>query len=157
MWPGGEWMLKVRSPQDLGAGILFVLIGLAGVYFGQDLAFGSARRMGPGYFPVIISYMIICMGLIVTVRAFRVDGPAMEKFRLRPILMLVLALAAFGFLIAQLGVIISSFLMVGIAAYARYEKVNIVETIIFAIAVSAFMVLVFVYGLNQPMPLWWKS
>ena len=44
-------MFRVRSPQDLGAGVVFVLIGAAGIYFGQDLAFGSAARMGPGYFP----------------------------------------------------------------------------------------------------------
>lgn len=150
-------MLKVRSPQDLGAGILFLIIGLAGVYFGKDLTFGTARRMGPGYFPVVISYMIMFMGAVVTLRSFKLDGPAIEKFHLRPALMLMVALAAFGFLIAQIGVVLSSILMMVVAAYARYEEVKLLETLVFALAVSAFMVLVFVYGLSQPMPLWWNS
>ena len=37
-------MLRVRSPQDLGAGLVFTLIGLAGFYFGTDLTFGTAAR-----------------------------------------------------------------------------------------------------------------
>ena len=39
-----------EAPQNLGAGAVFVLIGVAGLYFGRELAFGTAARMGPGYF-----------------------------------------------------------------------------------------------------------
>ena len=61
-------MVRVRSPQDLGAGVVFVVIGVAGYYFGRDLAFGSAARMGPGYFPMLLSVLIIAIGLIVGFR-----------------------------------------------------------------------------------------
>lgn len=148
-------MLKVRSPQDLGAGLLFLAVGTAGIYFGQDLQFGSARRMGPGFFPLIISGLIIAMGMLVALRSLSVDGPAIERFQFRPIFMLMLALAVFGFLISKIGVVLTSSLMMVIAAYARREKVKILETLVFALVVSAFVVLVFVYGLNQPMPMWW--
>lgn len=148
-------MLKVRSPQDLGAGLLFLALGAAGIYFGQELAFGTARRMGPGYFPTIISGLIMLLGLIVAGRSFRIDGPAIERLQFRPIFMLMVALAVFGFLISKIGVVLASALMMIVAAYARREKVNILETLVFAFAVSAFVVLVFVYGLSQPMPLWW--
>ena len=63
-------MLRVKSPQDLGAGLVFVLIGLAGLYFGSDLTFGTAARMGPGYFPILLSAMIAAVGeLGVPIRA----------------------------------------------------------------------------------------
>lgn len=149
-------MLRVRSPQDLGAGILFLLIGAAGIYFGRDLTFGSARNMGPGYFPSIISGLIILAGFVTVGKSLAVDGPAIERFQLRPIFMLMVALAIFGFLISQIGVVITAVLMMVAAAYAR-PNVKLVETIIFAVCVSAFVVLLFVYGLNQPMPLWWNS
>ena len=58
-------MLQVKSPQDLGAGLAFMLIGLAGLYFGSDLAFGSSSRMGPGYFPTLLSALIIVVGLVI--------------------------------------------------------------------------------------------
>lgn len=150
-------MFKVKSPQDFGAGILFLLIGVAGIYFGQDLAFGSARRMGPGYFPSIISGLIMVIGLLIAAKSLRVDGPGIERIHIRPILMLMIALAVFGFLISKIGVVITSILMIVIAAYARREKVNLVETLLFGVIFAAFVVLVFVYGLRQPMPIWWNS
>lgn len=149
-------MLRVRSPQDFGAGILFLLIGVAGIYFGRDLAFGSTSNMGPGYFPTIISALITLIGVIVAAKALSVDGPPIEKVHIRPILFLMLAIAAFGFLIAKIGVVISAFLLIMLAAYARRE-VNFIETIIFAIATSIFVVLIFVYALGQPMPIWWGN
>ncbi len=149
-------MLKVRSPQDLGAGILFLLIGLAGLYFGSELEFGRARAMGPGYFPTIISSLIMLIGLVLSGRALALAGPAIEKIQIRPILMVVIALAVFGFLVRQIGIVISASLMMVIAAYAR-PRVNLVEAAIFAAAMTLFVVLVFVYGLNQPMPLFWNG
>lgn len=149
-------MPRVKSPQDFGAGVLFLLIGAAGLYFGSDLDFGTARRMGPGFFPTIISWLIVGLGLFVGFRALAVDGPAIERLQLRPILMIVIALATFGFLIKAIGVVLTAILMMVIAAYAR-PKVRLVETLIFAVCMTAFIVLVFVFGLNQPMPLWWNS
>ena len=57
-------MLRVKSPQDFGAGVVFVLLGLAGYYFGSDLAFGTAARMGPGYFPMLLSGLIVVVGAV---------------------------------------------------------------------------------------------
>lgn len=149
-------MLKVKSPQDLGAGVLFLAIGLAGIVLGRDLDFGTARNMGPGYFPMLISALIVLLGLIVAVRAFSLEGPAIERLQLRPILMLLVALAVFSFLIREIGVVITSILMMVVAAYAR-PNVSVVETLIFAVCVAAFVALIFVFGLNQPMPLWWNG
>jgi hypothetical protein len=149
-------MLKVRSPQDLGAGVLFLLIGCAGLFLGRDLEFGSARSMGPGYFPMLISGLIILIGLVVSVRSFSVDGPAIERLQIRPILVLLVSLAIFSLLIREIGVVFTSILMMVVAAYAR-PKVAVLETLLFAVCVAAFVALVFVYGLNQPMPLWWNS
>jgi len=147
-------MNLIRSPQDFGAGLLFVLIGGAGLYFGSELSFGSARQMGPGYFPTIVSWMILVLGLFVAGRSLTFDGQAIERIRLRPILMILLALGLFGFLIAKTGVIVASVLLIFVTAYAR-PGVRVVETAIFAAALTASIVLVFVYALGQPMPLWW--
>ena len=77
-------MLRVKSAQDLGAGLVFMLIGLAGFCFGTDLAFGTAARMGPGYFPVLLSGLIIAIGLVLGLRGVTVEGPPIEPvFRVR--------------------------------------------------------------------------
>lgn len=149
-------MLKVKSPQDLGAGVVFLLIGLAGIVLGRDLDFGSARNMGPGYFPVLISGFIVLIGAIVAGRSFSIEGPAVERLQVRPLLMLLVALAVFSFLIREIGVVLTSILMMIVAAYAR-PNVNIIETVVFAVCVATFVAVVFVFGLNQPMPLWWNG
>jgi hypothetical protein len=151
-------MLQVKSPQDFGAGVLFLIIGAAGLYLGSDLTFGSARNMGPGYFPSIISGLIMLIGAVVAVKALAVHGPSIERIQVKPILFLLLAIGAFGLFIATIGVVLSSILLVIFAAYARpWREVNIYETLVFAVGVSLFVVVVFVYGLGQPMPIWWSN
>ena len=76
-----------------------MLIGLAGFCFGTDLAFGTAARMGPGYFPVLLSGLIIAIGLVLGLRGVTVEGPPIEPVQLRPISFIVAAILIFGFLI----------------------------------------------------------
>ncbi|HEY7552332.1 MAG TPA: tripartite tricarboxylate transporter TctB family protein, partial [Hyphomicrobiaceae bacterium] len=89
-------MLRIKSPQDVGAALVFIVIGLAGAYFGRDLAFGSAGSMGPGYFPIILSWIIVAIGVIVGARALAIEGPPIEPVQLRPIAVIVAAILIFG-------------------------------------------------------------
>src|SRR5262249_51966495 len=41
----------------------------------RDYELGSARRMGPGYFPAVLSLLLIGIGLLTMARAFLVRGP----------------------------------------------------------------------------------
>jgi hypothetical protein len=150
----GGAMLRVRSPQDLGAGVVFVVIGLAGIYFGSNLAMGTAARMGPGYFPVMLSYLIVALGLVVSGRAFATDGPDIEPIHLRPIFFVIASLLIFGLLIDQAGLAITTVVLTVVAAYARRE-VNLIETLLLGAGLALFTIAVFVYGLNQPLPAWW--
>lgn len=147
-------MLRVRSPQDLGAGVVFIVIGLAGIYFGRTLAMGTAARMGPGYFPVMLSYLIVALGLVVAARGFTTDGPEIEGIQLRPIFFVIASLLVFGWLIDYVGLAITTVALTVIAAYARRE-VNLTETLILGAGLALFTIAVFVYGLNQPLPAWW--
>ena len=78
-------MIGIKAPRDIGAGLLFVAIGAAGLYFGRDLTYGSSARMGPGFFPIILSWLIIGLGVIVGARGFAVRGPRIEAVPWRPI------------------------------------------------------------------------
>jgi hypothetical protein len=147
-------MLRIRSPQDLGAAVVFVAIGLAGAYFGRDLAFGSAGRMGPGYFPIILSWAIVGVGIVVGVKSLTIDGPRVEPIQFRPLLVIIAAILAFGFLISTVGLAISAVLLTVLAAYARRDA-SLGEALLLGIGLAAFTVIVFVYGLSQPLPAWW--
>jgi hypothetical protein len=147
-------VFRVRSPQDLGAGAVFLLIGTAGAYFGNDLAFGTAARMGPGYFPVLLSWLIIIIGVIVAFRGVTIEGPPIEPVQLRPMLFVVAAILMFGYLIDALGLGLTAITLTVVAAYARRDA-SFSEALLLGAALAIFAVLVFVYALSQPLPAWW--
>jgi hypothetical protein len=147
-------MFRVKSPQDFGAGVLFLAIGIAGIYFGQDLAFGSAGRMGPGYFPTLLSSIVVLLGVIVGLRSLALEGPPLEPTKLRPLIFILVAILAFGYLIEQIGLAITTTGLAVFAAYAR-KDVNLKETILLAVALAVFAIVVFAYALGQPLPIWW--
>jgi hypothetical protein len=147
-------MLRIKSPQDIGAAVVFMGIGLAGLYFGSDLAFGSAGRMGPGYFPMILSSLILGIGVIVGLKALTIEGPPIEAMHLRPILVVVAAILAFGYLIDRIGLALTAALLTVMAGFARRD-VNLLETALLAVGLALFSVGLFVYGLSQPFPAWW--
>jgi hypothetical protein len=147
-------MLRVKSPQDLGAGLVFMLIGLAGLYFGSDLAFGTASRMGPGYFPAVLSMLILAIGIVVGLRGLSTEGPPIEPVQLRPIGFIIAAILIFGILIQSVGLALTAVLLTMFAAFARRE-VNLIETFLLGAGLAIFTVSVFVYLLGQPLPAWW--
>jgi hypothetical protein len=146
-------VITIRSPRDFGAGILFVAIGLAGAYYGSDLRLGSAARMGPGYFPQIISWCIVALGVFIGVRSLGMRGPPLERMQLRPLGVLVASSLVFGYAIEQVGLVIASMAALLIASYAR-RGANWREALALAVGLTVFAAIVFVWALGQPLPLW---
>jgi len=154
MDPTGEEMLRVKSPQNLGAAVIFIGLALIGLVFGRDLRFGSAARMGPGFFPTILSLLILGIGLLKAASAFIVEGPAIEKPHWRPLTFVCAAMMIFGLVINYIGLALSAALLTFIAAGARSDA-RWREVAVLAVVLGVFSVLLFVYGLGQSMPAWW--
>jgi hypothetical protein len=150
-------MFRVKNPRDFGAALVFMIIGLAGLYFGADLTMGTAARMGPGYFPRLLSILIIAIGVFVGLKALVTEGPPIEAPKFRPMFFCLLSVIVFGYMIAYVGLAVTAVVMTLISAYAR-RSVNLLETAIFAVGMSLFTVLIFVYALGQPLPPWpWSN
>jgi hypothetical protein len=147
-------MFRVKSPQDFGAAVVFMLIGLAGIYFGKDLTFGSASRMGPGYFPTIISFLILGLGVVIGLRSIAVEGPPIEALQFRPLIFVIGSILVFGILIDRVGLAISAVTLTLVAGYAR-RSVDLRETFALGAGLAIFSIVVFVYALGQPLPAWW--
>jgi hypothetical protein len=147
-------MLRVKSPRDFGSAMVFLIIGGCGLYFGTDLTYGTAGRMGPGYFPFILSVLIMAIGAGICVQSLTIEGPPIEAPKFRPIFFVLLSIIIFGYGVTYIGLALTAILLTFLAAYARRD-VNIMETAIFAVLLSIGTVLVFVYALGQPLPAWW--
>ena len=81
-------------------------------------------------------------------------GPAIEPVQLRPMLVIIAAIVAFGYLVERLGLAITAALLTVLAGYARRD-VSLWETLLLAAGLAVFSVALFVYGLSQPFPAWW--
>lgn len=147
-------MLRIKRPRDLAAAAVFVLIGIAGLWFGRVYEYGSAAQMGPGYFPMLVSGLLIGLGLIVAVQSVVLaEGPKLAGVNWRGVGLVVGAIIAFGFLIEYAGLVLTTLAAVGIGAYATREA-QWRTTIFLALFLAAFCIAVFVYALNQPIPIW---
>jgi hypothetical protein len=147
-------MLRVKSPQDFGAGILFMTIGGVGFYLAGDLTYGEARNMGPGFFPTWLSVGVFAIGVVAAARSLALQGPPIGEIDLRPLLFVLLAILVCGYLIEHIGLAISLVLMTLIAALSRRDT-KWIEVLVIAIVMSVASVVVFVHLLGQSMPGWW--
>ena len=71
----GEGRAVTINLRDVAAGILFVAIGGWFVVSALELELGTALRMGPGYFPLVLAGLLILLGALVVIRGIR-DRPA---------------------------------------------------------------------------------
>jgi hypothetical protein len=75
-------MDKIKDGKDFWAGLMFILIGLAFVYFARNYPMGSAVRMGPAYFPTWLGGLMAGLGAIVFFRSFA--GKVTNNWRVFP-------------------------------------------------------------------------
>ncbi|MCX8134547.1 MAG: hypothetical protein N3D18_11370 [Roseococcus sp.] len=54
--------LKI-STKDVISGIFLILMAVVGLYLNQDHSLGTARRMGPGYMPMMTFYLLGGLGV----------------------------------------------------------------------------------------------
>ena len=146
-------MLRIRSTENAAAALLLIFFGATGLFSTRTLAVGTAFHMGPGYFPVLLSWCVLICGVIVGFQSIVVDGPAIERTSFRPVLIIILAILAFGFLVEVAGLAITA-VLVAFAAGCIQPNKRLLESLLFAIALSAFLTVIFVYVLGQPMPVW---
>lgn len=142
-----------RSPQDIAAGLMFVAIGLAGLWFGRNLEVGSASFMQGGYMPRLVCWILIGIGAIVLVRAAFQAGAGLEGWAWRPLLLLTATILAFGFLINRAGLVIATLAIVIVANYAA-RPLPLARLLPLAAGLAALMVGLFHFGLGLPIPIW---
>jgi Tripartite tricarboxylate transporter TctB family len=135
---------------DALAGVLFILFGLLFGFQSLGLDIGTAFRMGPGYFPLVLSGLLILLGLGITVSAIHARGnEGMGTLAWRGVFFILPAPILFGLTVRGLGFVPAIFLTTLIAALASF-KMRLPWALVLAAAVTVFATLVFSYGLGLP-------
>jgi hypothetical protein len=142
----------LRSPKDFGAGLLYVTLGGAAVIMARDYDFGTAERMGPGYFPSLIGGCLILIGVASILRSSIVfDG--VSAFAWRPFILIGASVVLFAAALPRLGLIPALAILLLVAALARpAARLSLMGAGAAALLI-AFCALVFVKGLGLSMPL----
>jgi hypothetical protein len=148
----------IKAPKDLAAGLFFIIIGVLGFWFVRDMPMGAAVRMGPGYIPKVLSCIVAGLGLIIFVRSFVITGEPIEGMKLRPLLIITLAILGFAALIDSNGLVLASLLMMIFGSIGGREFFWR-EMLIFSVIMTAACVIIFHILLGLPMQVFppWTS
>jgi uncharacterized membrane protein len=145
-------MRLALSNKDVWAGLMLIAIGAAAVLIARNYPFGTALRMGPGYFPVVLGGVLIVFGLAILAGGLR-DGERIEgSWSLRALIILPLSLILFGVLM-QYGGFVPAMLVLIFGSATASSEFKLIEVLLFALGLTALSVVVFVWGLGLPYPL----
>lgn len=97
---------------------------------------------------------MMLLGLIISIRGLLKADERIGPWGLRPLLVLSIAIIAFGFLMERVGFIISLVVLIVLSTLAGREF-KWLEVMIFTIALIAGAVAVFIYGIGLPYQLFW--
>ena len=150
-------MAIIRHPKDFFAGLIFIAFGIAAIVIGSNYALGSAARMGPGYFPRILGILLILLGAALAIRALRLKGGPLPRWKWRPTLIVIGCVVLFGLIVTHAGLVLSTIVLIVLSSAASPEF-RPKEAFISAVLLAALAVGVFVIGLKLQLQIWpWTS
>lgn len=140
-----------RDLHDLAWGGVLALTGRAVAgYAWASYDLGSLRRMGPGFFPVVLGALLAGPGALVAIPAMR--RPSQQRpFAWLETISVVAALLIFGLLLERLGVLLTTAATVLITTTVA-PRPGLGWRLVLTLAVTALVWLVFVRGLNMSLP-----
>ena len=134
-------------------GVIYLAVGGAGFIISREYSFGSGARMGPGYFPTIVSFLLVALGIVAIARSFIVQGQRVRPFAWKPMILVIGSSVAFALLLNSAGLIVALTATVLISAAAS-ERFHLEwRPMLGLVGLVAACSLVFVKGLGVPMPL----
>ena len=144
--------IPLYKNKDFLAGLMFIGIGSTAMIMARDYPFGSALRMGPGYFPSVLGGILIAFGLWTLVIGLIRQEPVKRTWSVRALIILPLTALVFGIMMEKAG-FVPALLLLALMSATASPKFRIVEQGVLAIGLTVLSVGLFIYGLGLPYPL----
>jgi len=148
--------VKIKSQRDFVAGLMFIAVGIAFAIGATNYTYGESAKPGPGYFPLLLGVIMALLGAIVLFKALTIEsdgGDPIGDIAWKPLLLILGSVAAFGFLLPRLGMVITIPLLVSVSSLAG-DEFHWRDALINSVVLTVFSYLVFVLGLGLTIPLW---
>jgi hypothetical protein len=156
--------MNIKSQKDFFSGLLFTAVGVAFAWGATKYSVGTAARMGPGYFPLMLGILMAILGGVITFKALVVeteDGDKVGRWALKPLFFIISANLLFGLMLGGLpsikfpafGLIVGIYALTFVASLAgeefKFKEVAVLATILAVMSYLAFIVL-----LKLQFPVW---
>jgi hypothetical protein len=156
--PPGAFLWQALTRKDVLSGLLFVVVALAGLWLSRDYPIGTAVRMGTGYVPRLLCWILLGLGTVILVQGLREAQPARTLSRgdasaWRPVVFVTAGLVIFGLSLERLGLVVSILLLIGVGAVAA-RGLRPLETIVAALVLVVLSWAIFILGLGLTIPVW---
>jgi putative tricarboxylic transport membrane protein len=148
--------LRVLRRKDVLAGLLFVAVAVFGLWASRNYPIGTALRMGTGYVPRLLCWLLLGLGVVVFINGL-LAGDERAAFagarHWRALVFVPGSLVVFAFAIERLGVVIATVLLVGVGSLAGRD-IRPLEVIGAAVVLVFLTLAIFIWGLELPIPVW---
>jgi putative tricarboxylic transport membrane protein len=145
--------MRIRAPKDFWSGLMFCGFAAVAILAARGYSLGSAGKMGPGYFPLLLGGVLAGLGAILIARSLVIAGEPVARFHLLPLAIVAIAICLFGAMIEPIGLVLSLAVLTMLSAAAG-RPFHLVETIALTAALVVLSVGIFVYALGLPLPVW---
>jgi hypothetical protein len=145
--------MRIRAPKDFWSGVMFCGFAAVAMLAARGYSLGSAGRMGPGYFPLLLGGSLTVLGMVLIARSVVIDGEPLPRFHICPLAIIAAAVCLFGALIEPFGLVIALAVLTVLSAWAG-PQFRWGEALALALALIVFSIGVFVYGLGLSLNVW---
>ncbi len=159
----GGFRFKVRGPREFYGGLALIGLAILALFASSNLPGQQGFAFGPGTAPRIFASLLAVAGGLVALTGLLADGPKIEKYAFRGPIYVLCAILFFAatirgvrigpITIPQLGMVPATF-MAFMIAISGSREMRWVESLLAAVGMTVFCVVLFVYLLGLPFQLW---
>src|SRR5258708_21354267 len=91
--------MRIRAPKDFWSGVMFCGFAATALSAARGYSLGSAGRMGPGYFPLLLASLLGALGAVLIERSILIGGEPVARFHVLPLAVIATAISLFCVLI----------------------------------------------------------
>jgi hypothetical protein len=139
----------LRGNKDFLAGLLFLAIGAAAIIVARNYPFGTAMRMGSGYFPTVLGGILVLFGVFLMARGVRSGERVPVTWGWWPLACIAASIVLFGYVMPRLG-LVPALVALFFTAAAGGREFRFREVLTLTAVMTAFAAGVFVYLLKLP-------